>query len=102
MTEDVLAALVPGSVVTINYASESGDMWIVMPDATAGWSRVGVGNADGSGSIDAACMNGICQVTYEQLASILGDDVSAWGARMQFESDSAWEVYSVSVGKSLR
>ena len=102
MTEDVLAALVPGSVVTINYASESGDMWIVMPDATAGWSRVGVGNADGSGSIDAACMNGICQVTYGQLASILGDDVSTWGARMQFESDSAWEVYSVSVGKSLR
>ena len=102
ITEEVLAALVPGSVVTINFTSEDGDLWIVMPDSAAGWMRVGVGNADGSGSADAACMNGTCQVTYEMLAAVLGEDTSAWGGRMQFESDTAWEVYSVSVGKAAR
>ena len=98
MPQEIIDALVPGSVVEIDYASESGDLWIVMPDATAGWMRVGVGNADGSGSDDAACYNGKCYVTYEQLAAVCGDDVSTWGARMQCESDSAWEVYGVRVG----
>ena len=102
ITEEVLAALVPGSVVTINYTSESGDLWIVMPDSAAGWMRVGVGNADGSGSADAACLNGTCQVTYDMLAAVLGEDTSTWGGRMQFESDTAWEVYSVSVGRAAR
>ena len=37
----------------------------------------------------------IAQITYEQLAALCGDDVSTWGARMQCESDSAWEVYGV-------
>ena len=100
MPQEIVDALVPGSVVEVTYSSESGDMWIVMPDATAGWMRVGQGNADGSGSDDAYINNSgnICQVTYEQIAAVCGDDVSAWGARMQCESDTAWEVYSVKVG----
>ncbi len=101
MPQEILDALVPGSVVEITYSSESGNMWIVMPDAAAGWMRVGVGNADGSGS-DAAYINSsknICQITYEQIAAVCGDDVSTWGARMQCESDAAWEVTSVKVGK---
>ena len=100
--EDVLAALVPGSVVELSYTSESSDLWLVMPDSAAGWMRVGVGNADGSGSADAACLNGTCQVTYDMLAAVLGEDTSTWGGRMQFESDTAWEVYSVSVGRAAR
>ena len=91
MPQEILDALVPGSVVNIQYTSESGAMWIVMPDSAAGWIRV----ADGGKS---ACMNGYCQITYEQIAAACGDDVSTWGARMQCESDSAWEVFSVSVG----
>ncbi|MBD5535463.1 MAG: hypothetical protein HDQ99_07400 [Lachnospiraceae bacterium] len=92
MPEEILAALVPGSVVTIRYTSESGNMWIVMPDDGT-WSRVGDGGA-------SACLNGVCQITYEQIAEKCGDDVSAWGARMQCESDSEWEVFAVSVGQS--
>ncbi len=94
MPQEILDALVPGSVVTLNYSSESGKLWIVMPDAAA-WTRVGDGN---NGT--AACSNGVCQVTYEQIAEFCGDDVSAWGARMQAESDTAWEVYSVTVGQA--
>ncbi|MCD8075735.1 MAG: hypothetical protein LUF27_12045, partial [Lachnospiraceae bacterium] len=100
MTEEILAALVPGSVVEITYSSENGDIWLVMPDAEAGWMRVGVGNYDGSGS-DSAYYNGsanIAQITYEQIAAVCGDDVSTWGARMQCEASGAWEVYSVKVG----
>ena len=98
--QEILDALVPGSVLTITYSSANGDLWIVMPDAAAGWMRVGVGNIDGSGS-DSAAFNGTtCQVTYEQIAEKCGDDVSTWGARMQCEASGAWEVYSVAVGQT--
>ena len=95
MPQEILDALVPGAVVTISYTSESGNMWIVMPDAAAGWMRVGDGNNG-----QALCDGSTCQVTYEQIAEFCGDDKSTWGARMQCESDTAWEVFSVSVGQA--
>ncbi|MDD6811605.1 MAG: hypothetical protein PUD93_07065 [Lachnospiraceae bacterium] len=98
MPQEILDALVPGSAVEITYSSETGNMWIVMPDATAGWMRVGQGNADGSGSDSAVSDGSKSYITYEQIAAVCGDDVSTWGARMQCESDGAWEVYSVKVG----
>ncbi|MCC8046946.1 MAG: hypothetical protein LIP12_15935 [Clostridiales bacterium] len=98
MPQEIIDALVPGAVVTITYTSENGDIWIVMPDAAAGWMRVGVGNLDGSGSLSGVYNGSTCQITYEQLAEICGDDVSTWGARMQCEASGAWEVYSVTVG----
>ncbi|MDE6606571.1 MAG: hypothetical protein K2K54_02270 [Lachnospiraceae bacterium] len=94
MPQEIIDALVPGSVVTISYSSENGDMWLVIPDAAAGWMRVG----NGDGDVFAASNGSVCQITYEQLASICGDDVSTWGARMQCEASGAWEVYSVGVG----
>ena len=93
MTEEFLAALVPGAVIEIEYSSEAGDMWIVMPDATVGWSRVEQQTAATNLS------KNICQITYEQIAAVCGDDVSAWGARLQCESSGAWEVYGVKVGQ---
>ena len=100
MPQEIIDALVPGSVVTISYTSDNGDLWIVMPDSAAGWMRVGVGNADGSGGDPAAFNGSTCQVTYEQIAALCGDDVSTWGARMQVEASGAYEVYSVAVGQS--
>ena len=94
MTPEFLDALVPGSVITLKYTSESGKMWIVMPDATVGWTRVGDGNNGTS-----VCRDGYCQVTYEQIEEFCGEDKSTWGARLQAESDTAWEVYSVTVGQ---
>ena len=98
MTDEIKAALVPGSVVEISYTSETGDMWVVMNEAEAGWMRVGQGNADGSGSDSAAFDGKTAQITYEQIAALCGDDVSKWGSTMQCESSGAWEVYSVAVG----
>mgnify|MGYP003198854634 CR=1 FL=1 len=86
MPQEIIDALVPGAVVTIRYSSDTGNVWIVMPDAANGWMRVGQ-----AGTEDPALCNG----TYEQLAALCGEDVSTWGARMQCESDSAWEVYGV-------
>ena len=94
MPQEIIDALVPGSVVEITYSSESGNMWIVMPDSEKGWMRVGQAGTDDP----AICDGQKCYVTYEQLAALCGDDVSTWGARMQCEADSAWEVYSVKVG----
>ncbi|MDE7224327.1 MAG: hypothetical protein K2O34_11200, partial [Acetatifactor sp.] len=97
MPQEIIDALVPGSVVNISYSSEDGTMWIVMPDAAAGWIRVGQPGGDGTpGAADGS----ICQITYEQIAALCGDDKSTWGARMQCESSSAWEVYSVNVGQT--
>jgi hypothetical protein len=98
MTQEIIDALVPGSVVEITYSSENGDIWIVMNEAEVGWSRVGQGNADGSESDSGLCNGTTCQITYEQIAAICGDDVSTWGSTMQCESSGAWEVYSVVVG----
>lgn len=101
MPQEIIDALVPGAVVEINYTSETGDMWIVMNGAEAGWMRVGDGTLAGSEGHDlAACNGSVCQVTYEQIAALCGEDVSTWGASMQCESNGAWEVYSVSVGQS--
>ena len=99
--QNILDALVPGTAVEIAYKSETGKIWLVMPDAAAGWMRVGVGDADGSGQQYAYINNSgnTAQITYEQLAAVLGEDKTTWGARMQCESDGAWEVTSVKVGE---
>ena len=92
MPQEFLDALVPGSVIEISYESEDGTMWIVLPDAAAGWSRVQQQTAATDGKT--------AQITYEQIAAVCGEDKAGWGARMQFESDGAWKVYAVTVGQS--
>ncbi len=93
MTEDIIAALVPGSVVEVTYTSENGDMWLVIPDAEAGWMRVGDGT-NGQAVTDGSK----AYIPFEMLAEYCGEDVSKWGARMQCEASGAWEVFSVKVG----
>ena len=95
MPQEIIDALVPGSVVTISYESEDGAMWIVMPDAAAGWMRVGNDGAD-------VANGSIAQVSYEQIAQVCGEDKGTWGARMQCESSTAWTVYSVAVGQAIQ
>ena len=96
MPQEFLDALVPGSVIEISYESEDGTMWIVLPDAAAGWSRVA---NDGSAAINSS--KNTCQITYEQIAAVCGEDKSTWGARLQCEAGSAWKVYSVKVGQKV-
>ena len=95
MPQEIIDALVPGSVVTISYESEDGNMWLVMPWAAAGWMRVG---NDGADVADGK----IAQVTYEQIEALCGEDKSTWGAMMQCESSSAWNVYAVAVGQAIK
>lgn len=92
LTEEQWALMKPGAVIEINYTSESGDMWIVLPWAEAGWTRIE--------QQTAACNGSVCQITYEQIAAVLGDDVSKWGAMLQCESSGAWEVYAVSIASA--
>ena len=101
MADDVAELLVPGSVITINYTSESGEIWLVFPDSDAGWMRVGVGDTDGSGQGYAAYNGTVCQIPFEMIADVLGgSDISRWGGRIQAEASTAWEVYSVTIGQS--
>lgn len=92
LTEEQWALMTPGAAIEINYMSESGDMWIVLPDAEAGWTRIE--------QQTAACNGSICQITFEQIAAVLGDDTSKWGARIQCESSGNWEVYAVSIASA--
>ena len=98
LTDDMKAALVAGSVIDISYQSETGEIWIVMPDSEAGWKRVGVGDFDGSGQGYALFDGSHCQISYEMIAEQCGEDVSKWGGRIQFEASSAWTVNSASIG----
>lgn len=92
LSSEQWALMVPGSVMTVQYNSEDGTLWAVLPWAEAGWKRI---NADNG--ITPIYDGSVLQVTYEQIAEVCGDDVSKWGAMLQFESGSAWEVYSVSI-----
>ena len=97
--QEVLDALVPGSVLKLNYASEDGTLWIVLPNAAAGWSRVGDGDYCGNGHDAATLVNeSECYVTSEQIVALCGEDKTAWGPQLQAEARTNWEVYSVSVG----
>ncbi|MBQ9198262.1 MAG: hypothetical protein IJ157_13635 [Clostridia bacterium] len=88
----VLEALEPGSVLEIEYESEDGSMWVVFPDAAAGWSRIAQGEAYINGS------KNIAQITYDQIVAVVGEDKTAWGGRLQCEAQTDWTVYSVKVG----
>ncbi len=90
-TQELLDALVPGSIMEISYQSADGSMWVVLPDAAAGWSRCAQGTA--------ICDGSKAYVTYEQIAAVVGEDKSTWGARLQFEAVTDWEVYGIRVGK---
>lgn len=92
LTEEQWAMMKPGAVIEINYTSENGDMWIVLPWAEAGWTRIE--------QQTAACNGSVCQITYEQIAAVLGDDVSKWGTMLQCEASGAWEVYAVSIASA--
>ena len=98
LTDEMKAALVPGSVIDISYQSDTGEIWIVMPDSEAGWKRVGVGDFDGSGQGYALFDGSHCQISYEMIAEQCGEDVSKWGGRIQFEASSPWTVNSASIG----
>ena len=98
MTDEIKAALVPGSVVEVSYKAETGHLWLVMPDSEAGWMRVGVGDYDGSGQGYAVEDGSKAYIPYEMIAQYCGDDIAKWGARIQCESDGAWEVYGIRVG----
>ncbi|MCI5856396.1 MAG: hypothetical protein MR016_03395 [Agathobacter sp.] len=100
MTEDFIAALVPGSAIEISYTSETGEIWLVFPGSEAGWMRIGVGDFDGSGQGYGVFDGSKCYITYETIAQYLGEDTSKWGTTLQCEATSAWEVYSVKVGKA--
>lgn len=93
MSEDVLSRLVPGAVVSVQYTSTSGDLWLVFPDAAAGWSRIMM--------MSAACDGNVCQVSYEDIVAVVGEDQADWGARMQFESSGDWEVYTAYIGNAV-
>ena len=90
-TQELLDALVPGSIMEISYQSADGSMWVVLPDAAAGWSRCAQGTA--------ICDGSKAYITYEQIAAVVGEDKSTWGARLQFEAVTDWEVYGIRVGK---
>ena len=103
MTQEIIDALVPGSVVEISYKSD-GNVWVVMPDATR-WLRIGDGYTDELGiehrlaTIDEE--NGRVYIPYEYFEELCGEDKSTWGTRMQCEGETDWEVFSIRVGQTL-
>lgn len=90
-TQEVLDALQPGTALEINFESETGDMWIVLPDSAAGWMRVQM--------MTAPVVGNNAYITYEQIVEVVGEDKTQWGARLQCEASGAWSVYAVNVGK---
>jgi len=95
ITEDIQNLLVPGAIVEIEYASESGDIWMVITGAENGWIRVN----DGDSSVKNLTRN-VAQIFYEDIMALCGgSDSSALTGQIQCESDTPWEVFSVKIGQ---
>ena len=101
LTEEQKALFVPGTVINIEYVSDS-PVWLVAicnednPNPMGGWLR-GV-NQD-TFVVDGAVVDGRVQYTYEQLIPYFGEDYGQFLDTLQCESSADWEVYSVSVGQ---
>ena len=93
LTADQWALMGPGAVIEVKYNSTTGKLWGLLPWSNAGWMRI-----NGDNGVTPICDGTTLQIPYEQMAAVCGEDVSTWGTMLQFESDDAWEVYSVSIG----
>lgn len=93
------ATIVPGSVLTVNFASE-GNMWVVFCSSgnpNGDWLRI----ADGGFASKNASGDKV-QITYDQIVAVAGEDFAATLARIQCESDMDWESYSVTLGTAAQ
>lgn len=101
LTEEQKALFVPGTVINIEYLSDS-PVWLVAicnednPNPMGGWLR---GVNQETFIVDGAVVDGKVQYTYEQLVPYFGDDFGQFLDTLQCESSADWEVYSVSVGQ---
>ena len=102
LTEDFLNAIVPGSVIEVTAGADMADgVWILFPDSSAGWMRVGAPSGATTSDADtpAVVIGNKTYITYEQIVAVVGEDKANWGARLQCESNADWAVVSVKVGK---
>ena len=101
MPEEIVEALqAEGAYIQISYASESGALWIVLPDSKKGWNRIGVGDISDVGNGYATYNGKISQIPVSDLYEYAGNGPEQWGSRLQCESDSPWEAYGAVVGQS--
>ncbi len=105
---EVAAALVPGSMIEISLTADSGDVWLVLPDAGAspedgtGGSRVVIAK-DGESGRDEVIFDGMsCRIPFELIARYCGEDVSSWGSILQLEGSSGWQLKSIAIGKQAQ
>lgn len=99
-----ISLLKPGCVITVDYKSE-GSLWLVadvIPDMGApyGWTRIAYDESAEVKSLGAVNDDrNQVQFTYDQIVAALGTEDFSALAKLQCESDQAWEVYKVSIGE---
>ncbi|MBR3525671.1 MAG: hypothetical protein IKO11_07460 [Lachnospiraceae bacterium] len=109
-SEEVAEKLKPGSVIEISYTSDTGELWVVMPDAENAVAqgedsgegvRVGVRVSDEDMRGNAVCDGKHCYIPYELIVQYCGPDPARWGQRMQAEASSSWEVTGIRIGEGI-
>ncbi len=91
ITSDIFDAIVPGTALEVTFSSEDNTIWILFPWAEGGWRRCAQG--------EALIVGDKAYITYDQLVAVYGEDKTKWGAMLQCEAQTAWEVYGIKVGK---
>ena len=89
MTDEIRAALKPGTVVEIVYSSENGDINLYFPEA-----------ANGDWSISVSPVSKYHMLTYisfNDIADLLGTDTSRWGEHLMCEASGQWAVHQVRI-----
>lgn len=102
VTDAMKEALVPGSVIEIQYKADE-PVWLVAVsngNPNGDWVRVGADDANDFVNLGyVATDKATVQYTYEQLAEKLGDNFMDTLAVLQCESKVDWEVYSMTIGQ---
>ncbi len=99
VTDAIKEALVPGSMIEVNYKADA-PVWLVAVsdgNPNGDWIRVGI-NDDfvSQGYVASDCAT--VQYSYEQLEAALGADFLDTLQVLQCESSADWEVFSMNIG----
>lgn len=100
------SVLKPGDILTIYYSSQSENdksMWFVgcsSGNPNGDWMRICAQDCEDSAAYSPD--GGKCQITYEQIVAVLGEDFASTLVKLECESDADWEVYKVTYGQEAQ
>ena len=85
LTEQICSYLVPGAAIEITYSKAGSKLWVASED-------------DVLKNLEYTYLGNRVYVSFDELASQLGTDVTAWGSKLLFTSNGRYEISKLRIG----